>query len=989
MTGRAALLALVCGLALSAAPADRPAQLGADGVLRWTDSGGEVALFGVNYYAPFAGEYTRIKEQGTDHRQAIRDDLEHFRRLGLDAIRLHCWDREISDRQGNLLDNEHLELLDYLLAEARRRGIYAVLTPIAWWGTATPCDGFSVHYTMPRMTTEAEPRAAQCRFLGQFVNHVNRFTGLSYRDDPAVIAFEVINEPLYPPGTTDAQVTEYIDALVGAVRDTGCTKPVAYNCWQDRHQAAADSRCDAVTFGWYPTGLVNGRMIPDDCLPRVDRHPAMGDPRLANRFKLVYEFDAADVQGSYLYPAMARAFRTGGMQIATQFQYDPLCVSAGNPGWQTHFLNLAYTPGKAISFAIAAEVFRTLPRGRDYGAYPANTRFGAARVSFPEDLSEFVTDTLFLHSNTTATAPPAPDRLERIAGCGSSPAVECAGGGAYFLDRVSPDCWLLQAYPAAVLVDDPYRGGSNEKVRLVFDPIRFRLRLPGWEGALTVQSTQGDAKPIPAAEGTFTVAPGEYLLVRTGTPVPARPTAIPAFVPPPPVDLPPAARIDAPAVWREGLDLPVRVTVAGQEVRDCQLRFLAAGDADARTLPLAPDGPHAFAATIPADWLKPGPARFEVRATSRYQDRWLTLRFPGGLERDLRLGGQTAGPVTIPLPSTADRLEIHGSEDVAPPAAGGSRQEDDGTTVIRLESGGFGPPPSCARVTVKELAVPAGLDLVDEVWLELRGAPATHKVEVGFRLADGRAFGQDMALTPNWGGTVLPVAGLRGLWGTQGKPELAGLTELRLTYGSWLLGTADREHWLELRSLTLIPGGEGMAVDIRPASDPVALVEPGITPPHVRGSGARTVVIGGDRIGRRAARILVNGFEPPPACASARLSVSAAARQPFAERQPTTVVVVARAAEPATDRFELTLIEADGAPWGTTVKITPEWQEIRLPLADFTFFKHWPHPQARGGEGDAPQGADIRSVGLCFGAWQYPETRTARHGFDIQSVGLE
>ena len=123
MTGRVALLALVCGLALSAAPADRPAQLGADGVLRWVDSGSEVALFGVNYYVPFAGEYTRIKEQGTDHRQAIQNDLEHFRRLGLDAIRLHCWDREISDRQGNLLDNEHLELLDYLLAEARRRGI--------------------------------------------------------------------------------------------------------------------------------------------------------------------------------------------------------------------------------------------------------------------------------------------------------------------------------------------------------------------------------------------------------------------------------------------------------------------------------------------------------------------------------------------------------------------------------------------------------------------------------------------------------------------------------------------------------------------------------------------------------------------------------------------------------------------------------------------------------------------------------------------------
>ncbi len=80
---------------------------------------------------------------------------------------------------------------------------------------------------------------------------------------------------------------------------------------------------------------------------------------------------------------------------------------------------------------------------------------------------------------------------------------------------------------------------------------------------------------------------------------------------------------------------------------------------------------------------------------------------------------------------------------------------------------------------------------------------------------------------------------------------------------------------------------------------------------------------------------------------------------------------------------------ADGVPWGTTVKITSEWQEIRIPLADFTFFRHCPDPQARGGEGDSPQGAETRSVGLCFGAWQYPETRAAPHGFAIQSVGLE
>ena len=42
--------------------------------------------------------------------------MNHLARLGLDAYRIHVWDREVSDREGNLVENEHLDLLDYLTA---------------------------------------------------------------------------------------------------------------------------------------------------------------------------------------------------------------------------------------------------------------------------------------------------------------------------------------------------------------------------------------------------------------------------------------------------------------------------------------------------------------------------------------------------------------------------------------------------------------------------------------------------------------------------------------------------------------------------------------------------------------------------------------------------------------------------------------------------------------------------------------------------------
>ena len=73
------------------------------GVLRWSDDRSEVAVFGVNYYTPFHVEYVETGRRGFDHKEVIRRDVANFRRLGLTALRVHCFDREISDKDGRLL----------------------------------------------------------------------------------------------------------------------------------------------------------------------------------------------------------------------------------------------------------------------------------------------------------------------------------------------------------------------------------------------------------------------------------------------------------------------------------------------------------------------------------------------------------------------------------------------------------------------------------------------------------------------------------------------------------------------------------------------------------------------------------------------------------------------------------------------------------------------------------------------------------------------
>ena len=89
----------------------------------------------------------------------------------------------------------------------------------------------------------------------------------------------------------------------------------------------------------------------------------------------MYEFDAADVMKSYIYPAMARSFREAGIQIGTHFAYDPTYLAFGNTEYNTHYMNLAYTPQKALALMIAGEVFHQVPVNSDFGVYPENLEF--------------------------------------------------------------------------------------------------------------------------------------------------------------------------------------------------------------------------------------------------------------------------------------------------------------------------------------------------------------------------------------------------------------------------------------------------------------------------------------------------------------------------------------------------------------------------------------------------------------------------------------
>lgn len=496
------------------------------GIMRWGQNDTEVKGFGVNYTAPFAHAYRTADKFGIDLKKAIDNDVYHLTRLGFDLYRVHVWDTEISDAKGNLLENEHLELFDYLIKQLKDRGFNFVITPIAYWGNGWPepdedTPGFSNKYGKENSLTNPQAIKAQQNYLAQFLNHVNPYTGIAYKNEPNIIAFEISNEP-HHRGTPE-EVTRFIEGMVSSMRSTGTKKPIFYNVSHSVHLAEAYFNADIQggTFQWYPTGLGFGEELQGNLLPNVDDYEIPFDSVIKKNSgaKLVYEFDAADVMKSYIYPAMARSFREAGIQIATHFAYDPTFMAAANTEYNTHYMNLAYTPQKALALMISGEVFHRVPMYKDFGVYPENKTFGPFHVNYEKDLAVLNAPEEFIYTNNITTEPVAVSSLKKIAGYGNSTVVKYEGKGAYFLDKLEDGLWRLEVMPDAILVRNPFGTNSLEKEVAV-------INWKEWEMKLNLPDLDKNFEIIPINEGnayqpeinrnSFSIWPGTYFIKKNG-----------------------------------------------------------------------------------------------------------------------------------------------------------------------------------------------------------------------------------------------------------------------------------------------------------------------------------------------------------------------------------------------------------------------------------------------------------------------------------------
>jgi hypothetical protein len=595
------------------------------GILRYTSGKAEASFFGVNYTTPFAYAYRAHKALDVDLEKAIQNDVYHFARMGLDAFRVHVWDTEISDTAGNLLENEHLRLFDFLLNELKKRNIKTIITPIAFWGNGyperdEPTPGYSGYFGRGKLTTNDTAIRAQENYIRQFFKHINPYTKLSYEEDKDIIAVELNNEPSH--SNPKKAVTDYINRLAAALKSTGWTKPVFYNISQGPYfsDAVAASVVDGFSFQWYPSGLVGGQTLKGNALPNVDvYHIPFRDtvPAFAKKTLMVYEFDAADVFDSYMYPAMAKSFREAGFQWATQFAYDPMAIANINTEYQTHYLNLAYTPSKAISMLIASEVFHKVPRMKNYGAYPADSLFDVFRVSYSASLSEMNAADKFYYSSSTSTKPRNTKTLTKIAGTGNSPIVNYTGTGAYFLDKIEEGAWLLEVMPDVIYIRDPFERASPKKeVTLIkWQKNKMNISLADLgENFLIGALNEGNslvAENNLNTDGTkgFYITPGKYLLTAGNKHFDYFGAG--EFVAPPSSESQIVLRHEAITEVSAGKSFTIQATVAGVDTGGVSVQLNKLGGGFSRNIPMKKSG-YEYTAEIPADVVTTGQLQYRI-----------------------------------------------------------------------------------------------------------------------------------------------------------------------------------------------------------------------------------------------------------------------------------------------------------------------------------------------------------------------------------------
>lgn len=543
--------------------------------------GTDVRLWGVNFQTPISWEYSRLKSVGIANTASALNavalnNIDDLKMVGVNHLRCHLTPADLTDGSGNLLENSvYLDALDYMIAEAEKRGMYvtfAFLNHMGQYGTGGAWIG------KERNTWIQDPFVVECteKYLKQFVNHVNKYNGKAYKDTECIAYWELINEPdmmsyseikSYQPcnkeyqdwlsanGKSDSEdsyaefrtytVREYINGMIQLLKNEGDNHLI---CWglnwhrymrgnQDIFDGVAASNTDLVAFCNYPGQDIAGQNYWDkrNDFTTTDFSSWFKDYRndetgygwaltdkFASKGKVVYEFETFFNQSAYMYPIQATYFRSFGVQSASMWTYTFNEIAQYFGG--SHYLNVRTTPGKMAAFLVAQQIFRNEDHLTGFSSSPNEQTGTNYAISKTRNGAVWSSADTFIHSceiNDGWNPLPPAETVKHIAGYKSSPLVSYTGTGLYFIDDEGDEL-KITLLPNVEVKGDIFTGATygTEKTKLdTATKNEITINLADWKNApitLYKIGDDGSEKSMGNMNGlkTLKLLPGKYIARR-------------------------------------------------------------------------------------------------------------------------------------------------------------------------------------------------------------------------------------------------------------------------------------------------------------------------------------------------------------------------------------------------------------------------------------------------------------------------------------------
>lgn len=304
----------------------------------------------------------------TGKRERLIRELDRMKAIGIDNLRI-LGASESSTAQGvvkpaiqispGVYDDSLLVGLDFLLSEMYKRDMRAVIFLNNYWNWSGGMAQYLVWYgggigsydTSP-FYRNVDANATYKKYISDLINRRNTITGLYYYEDPAIMAWELANEPR-PGGNSTYynafyqwidSTAQYIHSLdpnhlvtSGSEGTKGCNESgtIFLSAHQSQYIDYATFHLWAYNWGWINTGNMSGTYPSalSQAKSYINSHIVYA--RQLNKPLTMEEFGLPRDRGQY-DPDSATTFRDNYFSALLQMIYDSAATNspiAGSNSW--------------------------------------------------------------------------------------------------------------------------------------------------------------------------------------------------------------------------------------------------------------------------------------------------------------------------------------------------------------------------------------------------------------------------------------------------------------------------------------------------------------------------------------------------------------------------------------------------------------------------------------------------------------------------------